>query len=82
MIIAGVVASVMVGLVLLAVIGRDTWLRTLEMRRQNLEKDAERSVADAFLRLGQRCERIELSLKEHHDRLLVMERRQPLPQRK
>ena len=68
---------VMVGLVLLALIGRDAWLRTLDARRRALtEEDAATIRA-----VGERCGRIEATLKDHHDRLVVQERKLPAVRR-
>lgn len=75
--IAASLAIVMVGLLLLALIVRDAWIRTLEARRrEKTETDQNTLVA-----LGRRCEGIEGTLKDHHERLLRAERERPAPRR-
>ena len=65
------------GLLLLALIGRDVWLRTLEARRRALtDTDTETLMA-----MGKRCQSIEDTLKVHSDRLLAQERKLPGPRR-
>lgn len=70
-------AIVMVGLVVLALILRDTWLRTLAARKVELA-DADAATLRA---MGTRCGNIEGTLKDHSDRLLRLERERPAPRR-
>ncbi len=68
-----VVASLVLVL-LLALVARDTWLRTLTARKQDVA-DADRA---AITLLGERCSKLEAEQREQHGRLLAVERRQPV----
>ena len=75
------ISIVMLGLVLLALVGRDVWLRTLAARSRALSEVEREALAKALAVLGDRCSRIEADVKQHHDRLLAQERKQPAPRR-
>lgn len=76
-----VAAVVMVGLVLLALIGRDVWLRTLEARTKALAETERKGIDRALSTLADRCAALETGVKHHHDRLLAQERKIPAPRR-
>lgn len=76
-----VVSVIMAGLVLLALIGRDVWLRTLAARTRALTEAERETVTRSFAAVEARCARIEADVKQHHDRLLAQERKQPAPRR-
>ncbi len=74
-------AVVMVGLVLLALIGRDAWLRTLESRHRARTVQESERIHTTQVAMGNRLDRVEGTLKEHHDRIVHQERKQTVTRR-
>ena len=77
MITLGSIAVAFIGLVLLALIGRDAWLRTLEARRRVLSEND----ATAIRAIDDRQARIEVAQQAIHDRVTSLERQRPGPRR-
>lgn len=63
-------AVVVVGLVLLALLARDTWLRTLASRKVDAGAEHHAQLAT----VTRRVDNLTASLTEHHDRLIRLER--------
>lgn len=81
MIVVASLAVFMAGVVILGLIVRDTRLRMHASELAERRRELTQADQDALAGMGRRIDWCEGSLKDQHDRILALERRQPAPRR-